>query len=179
MPEHRVAIATARAGNVIGGGDWAADRLVPDCLRAIEAGTPLALRFPDAVRPWQHVLDPLAGYLDAGGAPACRRGGLRRGLELRSLRRGRATGSLGRRAAGPRLRRPRCPGSSSRRRSRTRRASLRLDCSKARSRLGWQARWPLAVALEKICAWHRAFGSGANMRDFTLAQIGEFEAALR
>ena len=61
--EHGVAIATARAGNVIGGGDWATDRLIPDCIRALEAGMPVRLRCPDAVRPWQHVLDPLAGYL--------------------------------------------------------------------------------------------------------------------
>jgi CDP-glucose 4,6-dehydratase len=58
-----VSLATARAGNVIGGGDWAADRLLPDCVRALEAGTPVVLRRPTAVRPWQHVLDALAGYL--------------------------------------------------------------------------------------------------------------------
>ncbi len=56
-------IATARAGNVIGGGDWSADRLVPDCVRALQAGEPVRLRYPDAVRPWQHVLEPLGGYL--------------------------------------------------------------------------------------------------------------------
>jgi CDP-glucose 4,6-dehydratase len=72
--EGRVRVATARAGNVIGGGDWAADRLIPDIVRAIEAGRPLVLRNPDAVRPWQHVLEPLRGYLALGegllaGAP--------------------------------------------------------------------------------------------------------------
>jgi CDP-glucose 4,6-dehydratase len=56
-------IATARAGNVIGGGDWSAERLIPDCVRALAAGTPVSLRYPDAVRPWQHVLEPLSGYL--------------------------------------------------------------------------------------------------------------------
>ena len=56
-------IATARAGNVIGGGDWSEDRLIPDCVRALEAGRPVTLRYPDAVRPWQHVLEPLSGYL--------------------------------------------------------------------------------------------------------------------
>jgi CDP-glucose 4,6-dehydratase len=63
---HRVAIATARAGNVIGGGDWAADRLIPDCVRALQAGKPIVLRNPTAIRPWQHVLDPLCGYLLLG-----------------------------------------------------------------------------------------------------------------
>ncbi len=56
-------IATARAGNVIGGGDWSQDRLIPDCVRALGAGEPVALRYPEAIRPWQHVLEPLSGYL--------------------------------------------------------------------------------------------------------------------
>ena len=63
LAEEGVAVATARAGNVIGGGDWAEDRLVPDLMRAAFAGTPLVVRNPDAVRPWQHVLNPLSGYL--------------------------------------------------------------------------------------------------------------------
>ena len=61
-------IATARAGNVIGGGDWSADRLIPDCVRALAAGTPVVLRYPAAVRPWQHVLEPLRGYLELAQA---------------------------------------------------------------------------------------------------------------
>ena len=60
---HPARVASARAGNVIGGGDWASHRLVPDCLRAFSAGEPVHLRHPDAVRPWQHVLGPLSGYL--------------------------------------------------------------------------------------------------------------------
>ena len=63
--ERGIALTTARAGNVIGGGDWASDRLVPDCVRALERGESIALRYPRSVRPWQHVLDPLAGYLMA------------------------------------------------------------------------------------------------------------------
>ena len=61
--KHHVAIASARAGNVIGGGDWAKDRIVPDCIRALEADRPIEIRNPKAVRPWQHVLEPLSGYL--------------------------------------------------------------------------------------------------------------------
>ena len=64
-------MATARAGNVIGGGDWASDRLVPDCVRAFVKDEPVSLRFPQAVRPWQHVLEPLAGYLQSGRATLC------------------------------------------------------------------------------------------------------------
>ena len=60
---HHVSLSSARAGNVIGGGDWARDRLIPDCIRAIEAGKPIEIRSPKAIRPWVHVLDPLSGYL--------------------------------------------------------------------------------------------------------------------
>lgn len=61
--KHHVAIASVRAGNVVGGGDWAKDRIVPDCIRALEAGLPIEIRSPKAIRPWQHVLEPLSGYL--------------------------------------------------------------------------------------------------------------------
>ncbi len=82
--EHGVAIASARAGNVIGGGDWAEDRLIPDILRAITAGRPVNIRNPHAVRPWQHVLEPLSGYLLLAQKLYEDRGCLCRGLELRA-----------------------------------------------------------------------------------------------
>ena len=172
----RVAIATARAGNVVGGGDFAVDRLVPDCLRALDARTPLKLRFPDAVRPWQHVLDPLAGYLvlaerlyrdGAGFAEAWNFGPAEE--DARPVRwvvdeLGKACGSTiaWEAEASPQ------PHEVN---------ALRLDCSKARSRLGWHARWPLRIALAKIAAWHKAFKGRANMREFTLSQIGQYEIA--
>ena len=173
--EHGVAVATARAGNVIGGGDWAVDRLIPDCLRAIEAGTPVRLRFPDAVRPWQHVLDPLAGYLSLAErlyvegvafAEAWNFGPSDEDARpvrwvVEHLVHGWGGGASWEMDPAPQ------PHEA---------AYLRLDCSKARSRLGWNARWPLSNALEKICTWHKAYGGGANMRDFTLAQIDAFES---
>src|ERR1019366_1516084 len=77
IDQHGIGIATARAGNVIGGGDWSPDRIVPDSMRALAAGQSIAVRNPDATRPWQHVLEPLSGYLTlgarllgAGGSPA-------------------------------------------------------------------------------------------------------------
>ena len=95
----RAALATARAGNVIGGGDWAPDRIVPDCVRALAAGRPIEVRNPDAVRPWQHVLEPLAGYLLLGARSGGRRARLRGRVELRPCRRGgRADRALGGRA---------------------------------------------------------------------------------
>jgi len=173
--EHGVAMATARAGNVIGGGDWAADRLIPDCIRALEAGTPVRLRFPDAVRPWQHVLEPLAGYLTlaerlhvdgAAFAEAWNFGPSDEDARpvrwiVEQLVRGWGGGASWEADPKPQ------PHEAN---------YLRLDSSKARIRLGWHPRWPLSGALEKIAAWHRAFTSGANMRDFTLAQIGAYEA---
>lgn len=78
---HPVRIASARAGNVIGGGDWAPDRIVPDCIRALSTGTPIAVRNPSATRPWQHVLEPLSGYLWLAASLACSEGNMRTGLE--------------------------------------------------------------------------------------------------
>jgi CDP-glucose 4,6-dehydratase len=172
------AIATARAGNVIGGGDWARDRLIPDCVRAIEGGEPIRIRRPDAVRPWQHVLDPLAGYLalaerlhgdgpdfaeawnfgpsDEDARPV-------RWVVERLVQGFRGGASW----EGD-------PSSQPHEASR-----LTLDCSKARARLNWRPQWSLEVAIDKICAWQRAFAAGADMREMTLAQISEFESGGR
>jgi CDP-glucose 4,6-dehydratase len=177
-PEHKVAVATARAGNVIGGGDWAADRLIPDCVRAIEAGAPVHLRSPDAIRPWQHALDPLAGYLmlaerlcgdgaafgeawNFGPSDDDARPVREVVEELVRLWGGGARWEVD---AAPQ------PHEAT---------YLKLDCSKARMRLGWRPRWPLTAALEKVCSWHKAMAKGADMRDFTLAQIREFESTVR
>lgn len=174
--EHGVAIATARAGNVIGGGDWAADRLVPDCLRAIDTGARLALRYPDAVRPWQHVLEPLSGYLllaerlHAHGAAFAEAWNF--GPADEDMRPVRWVVDELLRACGSRL-------------SWEREASpqpheancLKVDASKARARLGWRTRWTLPAALEQTGAWHKAYRADADMRAVTLGQVGEFESA--
>lgn len=176
--EHGVAIGTARAGNVIGGGDWAADRLIPDCLRAIETGKPVRLRSPDAIRPWQHVLDPLAGYLDlaerlhADGtafAEAWNFGPVDEDARPVRWVVERLVQHWGGDASWEMDPAPQ-PHEAN---------YLRLDCSKARSRLGWHGRWALGIAIENICLWHKAFLAGANMRNFTLAQIGAFESGKR
>ncbi|MDP1028798.1 CDP-glucose 4,6-dehydratase [Sphingomonas sp. KR1UV-12] len=170
-------IASARAGNVIGGGDWALDRLVPDALRACDAGTVLAVRRPAAVRPWQHVLEPLAGYIrlaerlaegddvaqawnfgpvDADARPvAWILDTLARTLpDLRWQ----ATGAdEGVHEAG----------------------LLKLDSSRARARLGWAPRWRLDEALAHTAAWHRAWCAGADMAGVTRDQIHTYEAAPR
>ncbi|SMC29807.1 CDP-glucose 4,6-dehydratase [Andreprevotia lacus DSM 23236] len=169
-----LAIASARAGNVIGGGDWAADRLVPDCVQAFAAGQPMTLRRPGAVRPWQHVLDPLAGYLRLAeclfeGTPLpssawnfgpndddCVPVGQIAELVAQSWGSGeiRIDAAQGPHEAG----------------------LLKLDSSLARAHLGWRSRWRLRQSVQKTVAWYRAWHDGEDMRAFTLNQIAEYGA---
>ena len=168
---HPARIASARAGNVIGGGDWAADRLVPDCLRAFAAGEPVHLRRPDAVRPWQHVLGPLSGYLALA----------RRLLGDGGERFARAwnfgpdpaddasVSDLAQRVAtlwGGNALVVRDPEPTAREAG-----LLRLDSSRARSELGWAPRWSLQQALEHTVAWQQAWRRGDDMRAVCLEQI--------
>ena len=169
-----LALASARAGNVIGGGDWGVDRLVPDILRAITAGTPVKIRRPDAVRPWQHVLEPLSGYLllaeklfseGARYAEAWNFGPRDEGAQpvrwlAESLTR---LWGEGARWAVDGAEHPHEA------------QFLKLDCSKAHALLGWQPRLPLAQALEWIVDWHRALKRGDDMGAVCAAQIARFE----
>jgi CDP-glucose 4,6-dehydratase len=172
-----VALATARAGNVIGGGDWSEDRLIPDFLRAIDQQQPVVIRSPDAIRPWQHVLEPLCGYL----------------LLAEYLYRKGASHS-GAWNFGPadedarivgwiiEYMVQRMPGASWRLddASHVHEAhTLKLDSSKARSGLRWQPRWRLEQALDRVVAWHQAWKRGQDMHAFCLAQITEYEHEVR
>lgn len=168
-----IALASARAGNVIGGGDWAADRLVPDILQALERGEPVAIRNPHAIRPWQHVLEPLSGYLvlaqhllahgqqDAEGwnfgpydedarpvqwvvESLCREWGADARWVLQ-------------------------PGAHPHEAH-----FLKLDIHKARQRLHWAPRWSLQTALQRTVQWQRAWRHGADMRAVCLQQISEY-----
>ena len=169
------AIATVRAGNVIGGGDWAADRLVPDAMRAALAGEPLRVRNPGAVRPWQHVLNPLSGYLEVaqrlGEDPAAADAwnfGPAAGDELPvSALADRLAGLWG---EGLEWRAEGDGGPAET-------AVLRLDSAKASERLGWEPRWHLDEALSATVDWFRAVGAGADARAITAAQIAGFGAA--
>ena len=164
-----VQLATVRAGNVIGGGDWAADRLIPDFLRALDTGKTLHIRSPNAIRPWQHVLDPVSGYLllaeelvkqGADYADAWNFGPEE--LEAKPVSwvvnhlcgkfhglRWQLDGELELHEAG----------------------LLKLDSSKAKARLHWAARWSLEVALDKTIEWHREWKGGMNMERFSCHQI--------
>ena len=173
-----VAVASARAGNVIGGGDWAADRLLPDFFRAQSQGRALAVRHPDAVRPWQHVLEPLAGYLllaqrlmeDDGEHGSDHAGAWNFGPADADAKPVRwvldhlvalAPGARWEIDPGPRMHEAH---------------HLKLDSSKARSLLGWAPVWNLAAALDRTLEWQRAFDEGRDMRAICLAQIGAHQA---
>jgi CDP-glucose 4,6-dehydratase len=171
--EHQVALASARAGNVIGGGDWAEDRLVPDILRALSEQRPVAIRNPNAVRPWQHVLEPLSGYLVLAQKL------MERGVEYDGAWN---FGPLDEDAkpvqwiverfiqqwdsnAKWQLDGAEHPHEAH---------HLKLDCSKARARLDWQPKWNLSRAIEAIAKWQRAYLDRQDMREVTLAQIRQF-----
>jgi CDP-glucose 4,6-dehydratase len=161
-------IATARAGNVIGGGDWAKDRLIPDAMRAALEGRPLLVRNPDAVRPWQHVLNPLAGYLLLGermDAAEAWNFGPEPGDELPVRAVVERIGALWGEGFEWRVEDDGGPPET---------AVLRLDSAKARERLGWEARWDLERGLAATVEWFRAWGRGDDPREASLAQIRAF-----
>lgn len=168
--EHGVAIASARAGNVIGGGDWATDRLIPDCVASLLAGDSIAIRNPNAIRPWQHVLEPLSGYLllaqklyengpdyseawnfgpdDNDAKPVawivkkiCRMWNSRVEVIIDE-------GNHPHEAT-----------------------YLKLDCSKAKSRLGWYPRWSLEETLGRIIEWVKVYQAEEDIKDICFHQI--------
>ena len=172
--DHGIAIATARAGNVIGGGDWSADRLIPDCMQKWLNRESVYLRFPHAIRPWQHVLEPLAGYLmlaeklyqegpayseawnfgphDADAKPV-------QFLVhyLAKLWKGEAQCEID-------------PADHPHEAH-----YLKLDCTKANTILGWHPLWNLETALEKIADWYRVYQENPqSMREITLRQIQDY-----
>ncbi|WP_394560542.1 CDP-glucose 4,6-dehydratase [Aquipseudomonas alcaligenes] len=167
-----VGLASARAGNVIGGGDWADDRLLPDFLRAIDAGKTLMIRYPGAIRPWQHVLEPLSGYLSLAEHLATDphfAQGWNFGPHEQDARSvewivdrlcSRIPGARWQREA---AHQPHEAG------------TLKLDSRKAQQQLGWHPRWNLETALDKTVAWHQAWKQGADMHAFSLDQIQEYQ----
>ena len=175
-----VAVASARAGNVIGGGDWAVDRLLPDVLRASDAGQPVAVRNPQSTRPWQHVLDPLSGYLALGQR-------LLEGVRDASLAPWSDAWNFGPDTEDAR---PvawlldhlaaRLPGLSWQRQAGQQpheAPQLRLDSTKAFTLLGWQPRWRLPDALDRTVEWHQAWRRGDSMLDVCMAQIAAHEGS--
>ncbi len=171
---HGVAVASVRAGNVIGGGDWSAHRLVPDLLGAFAAGTPAAVRHPGAVRPWQHVLEPLAGYLALAerlaGEGTTWGTAWNFGPDAADMRPVAQVADLLAEAWGRGAEWRAEPMTEAPRET----PVLLLDSARARDRLGWAPRWSLPEALTHIAAWERARLAGADMQAVTLAQIDAY-----
>ncbi len=171
---HKVALASARAGNVIGGGDWAKDRLIPDCIRAVMNKEKVVIRNPKAVRPWQHVFEPLTGYLM---------------LTEELYKKGPLFGdawNFGPNGEDPKpvawiakkissqfgalLALPKIP--KKKRLHET--STLRLDSTKARQVLGWHPKWSLGKAVDKTTTWYKAYFDGQDMRKICYQQIDEY-----
>ena len=164
-----LAIATARAGNVIGGGDWAADRIVPDAMRALAAGKPIAVRNPTATRPWQHVLEPLGGYLRLAEAlatdpaPPCE--AFNFGPQLESNRPvGELVTKMLSHWPGEWLDQsdPNAPHEA---------GLLHLQIDKAHHRLGWKPRWDYATTVARTVAWYFAVHEGARPPECCLGDL--------
>jgi len=172
--QHGVALATVRAGNVIGGGDWAADRLLPDILAAFEQGQPAILRNPHAIRPWQHVLEPLRGYLTVAERLFDQGPSFAEGWNFGpNDEDAREVGWIAEQMAN-------LWGAGAQ--WQTDSADhpheahyLKLDISKARSRLDWHPALRLQDALKLIIEWAKQRSSGADMRACTLAQIQKYQ----
>jgi CDP-glucose 4,6-dehydratase len=167
-------LASARAGNVIGGGDWGEDRLIPDVMRGAVAGEPIRIRNPEAVRPWQHVLNPISGYLVLAQALADSpqaAGGWNFGPHLRDARPVRwIADRLTERWPDP-LHWDMDPGPHLHEAH-----FLALDSAKASERLGWRPVWDLEPTLEAIVEWYLALRDGSSPRTSTLGQIERFAA---
>ena len=165
-----LALATVRAGNIIGGGDWAKERLIPDAVRAFQSAQPLVLRKPSAVRPWQFVLDVVSALLLSTEA-ACREPeGYSQSWNFGPTAQAATTVAeiadlltqfWGAAATWQAAAAPGIPETM----------QLEIDSSKAVMRLGWQPKWPLDVALERTVAWYRSFYAGEDMLKVTSAQI--------
>ncbi len=168
------ALASARAGNVIGGGDWAEDRLIPDILRAFEKKQPVVIRNPLATRPWQHVLEPISGYLvlaeqlyKTGSTYAEGWNFGPRDEDVKPVEwiLNHMVEHWGQGASWELDNNPQ-PHEAQ---------LLKLDISKAAALLKWHPRWSLSQALDSIVDWHQGWLSGGNVREITLNQIAQYQ----
>lgn len=171
--EHKTAIASVRAGNVIGGGDWAEDRLVPDIIRAVQSNVAVRIRNPNSIRPWQHVLEPLDGYIELAERLFVAGDEYSEGWNFGPKEEDakpvqwiveKMTGLWGE-GANWSVDEGEHPHEAN---------YLKLDCSKAHSKLSWWPKWSLETALEKITEWHKAEMEDVDMKQFTINQINEY-----
>ena len=177
--QHGTAVATVRAGNVIGGGDWATDRLIPDMLKAFSNGKCTFIRNPQSIRPWQHVLEPLAGYLEIAEclyeqgsdyAEAWNLGPEQKDAKSVEWIANKLCDLWGQGASWQ------CDNSQSHPHEAH---YLKLDCSKVWSRLKWRPQWTLEKALEQIVEWHKSVTGGLSARQITLQQILKYSQLIK
>jgi CDP-glucose 4,6-dehydratase len=171
--KHGVAVATARAGNVIGGGDWAGERLIPDFIRSIIEGTNVKIRSPRSIRPWQHVLEPLNGYL-----LLCKKLCIA-GPDFANAWNFGANDSDAKNVEWVINKLCSLWGNGARyeldKNPQPHEASfLKLDCSKSKKMLQWEPKWDLEKALQSIVDWNKAYLQKENMRLFSFSQIEEY-----
>jgi CDP-glucose 4,6-dehydratase len=168
-----IAVATARAGNVIGGGDWAEGRLLPDFLRAIDAGVPLNIRSPESIRPWQHVLEPISGYLRLAEYLFSNVNKFAEGWNFGpNDEDSRSVTWIVERLAEMR---PDIKWQCDKSKQPHEANYLKLDSSKAKNQLNWQTKWRLQTALEKTMEWHQKWKSNDDMREASLQQIKDYQ----
>jgi CDP-glucose 4,6-dehydratase len=168
-----VALASVRAGNVIGGGDWAEDRLIPDFIRAIGNSKKVKIRRPHAIRPWQHVLEPLSGYLMLGAKLLTDGNKSAEGWNFGPDDSDAKTVewiinkicTLWSNGASYEIDTNPQPHEAT---------YLKLDCSKAKTRLGWYPKWNIETAIGRIVEWTKAYNQGVNMRLICEEQIREY-----
>jgi CDP-glucose 4,6-dehydratase len=175
LDQHSVGVATARAGNVIGGGDWSQDRLIPDIIRGFASGEPVGIRRPHSIRPWQHVLEPLHGYIllaerllsaEARFASAFNFGPREQDAWTVEQIAAKMTSLWG---DGAKWFRAADPGAHET-------GYLNLDSSKARMELEWRPKLTIESSLEWTVAWYQSCAQGTDMQAFTLGQIAAYEA---
>ena len=172
LEKENIGIASVRAGNVIGGGDWSKDRLIPDFFRALNNGEVLNIRSPNAIRPWQHVLEPISGYIMLA--------------EKLILDNKKYSGAWN---FGPYQKDTRSVSSVidflvskknnskysfNKKENLYEAKTLKLDSTKARENLGWEPKWTLEEALSNTLEWNEAFLRKENMKDFSIRQIDSF-----
>jgi CDP-glucose 4,6-dehydratase len=177
MHEHQVAVATARAGNVIGGGDWSEDRLIPDLIRGFQTKQPVLIRRPNAIRPWQHVLEPLQGYMILAeqllAEPAKFASSFNFGPRDEDTWTVECLANVVARLWGEGASWERDPAPSVHEAH-----YLRLDSSRARTELGWRPRLKIDEALEWTMSWYQSWRQGRDMMHETQAQIAAYEELL-
>jgi len=172
--KHQTAISSVRAGNVIGGGDWSEDRLIPDIIRSFQNGVPVTIRNPHAIRPWQHVLEPLSGYMQLAEKMYCNGGEYSQAWNFGPNDEDEESvqwivkmmAELWGRGAKWIIDDGNHPHEAN---------YLKLDCARAHSKLLWKPKWNLKRSLNEVIGWHQVEQKGGDLWAKSIEQINEYE----